>query len=1353
MPQWGTSVPKRSGSSDPLDVLRRIAQIPMEVSFDIDVPVHLFGELEGLESAYRYAERVNELAPRFNRTGVLLGRAVGMMNRDPNNGMLYQLAGILAAQHNDIDQAKQLLATAAELSSDPESWRLLAIASARDLDTESVLYCLLRFFRTIAPAVDLDLWSALVDLVDAQDRRVVLAELLSAPGLSAVARQQVNEVLGGQQPTLPVPVLPRPPGVRPRPVRGQPVLPSSLTRSLSPARRSAAPQPVAHTMGSTTKAQPVRVPAGRSKRHDPYVRAKYLEHRTKDLKAAKAAYREAINAGVRTESAVKDLAWLTKRTDGAQAALKVIEEEFPGIISPGGALDNIRIDFYLGARRYSEALELLYQQAQKRNTASKRNHLKHQIAYAKLSAGMPCVQEWTELQLVNADSAAVRRGLALALIQRREGDDLSHAARLIRDDADERAENIRTRIAAFEQGTGSSIDDTAWIQRILGEGRFDFTSPLVTYVMQNFSQQAETLKEQRERERKRPTFADAERLARNADSNRGRQRENSADGYISAAVIAREYGRDEEDLLRFLCAGLTALADLVLDRQAPEAARDLYREALTAADRLLEPDEMSDVDLALARYFRSLDGRHAALTSRRRERDDQLTMVEYIEQVLVSLHGQHGDAVFHLVGQLVLHTDLAGGRVIEAIHGNEILLATATEYLAGYIESKEARTFDALRAAWHRSATDRSQRYRSNLRALTHLQSLTLSDTSLAAALERLSAIEGLDVESDQDGARRLRVVLAELRQYIHERAFESREARLRETNETVRLLLADIGRAPTNFAVEGLEPVARRIESLVADATEQLMASEPQPELSLALERSSSDQLGLVTVQIKVANRRDAAPLETPELHIGDDRELFQPDESVLQIDTAVRGGTSRIVVAKLKVTEAGIRAGAFSLPVVLRYRTRGSSEPVSHDARLSIQLALDSEFSEILPNPFMEGATGRPVEVREMFYGRDDLITSIHQNLRHASSPGTGVAIFGQKRAGKSSIRYFLTKELESDSAFAVVDMENIGSLQPRREDPEGNRLLARLLWDILERADGAFAQANPDHGPRILRPDVDRAEFMASDQPVADFITVLQHYQREAPPGGPTLVILIDEFQYFDDWINRGLLSPSFMQALKALIERRMFHLIIVGQDALDRLISQHANVFGVFARKRVTYLAEQYAHLLIDEPIRIGSRTGDSRYREQAIDRILELTGGSAFYIQKFCYELVEHMNFQRAPLVTVADVEIVREKLIESLPSGDFENLETAGYTDPDVPTAEDYRAVLLAVASASPDGRSTLDEITKVYRGKSDLPELLDDLVLRDVVRRESGTYRIVVRLYQDWLLKRYAVNSASRLG
>jgi hypothetical protein len=214
----------------------------------------------------------------------------------------------------------------------------------------------------------------------------------------------------------------------------------------------------------------------------------------------------------------------------------------------------------------------------------------------------------------------------------------------------------------------------------------------------------------------------------------------------------------------------------------------------------------------------------------------------------------------------------------------------------------------------------------------------------------------------------------------------------------------------------------------------------------------------------------------------------------------------------------------------------------------------------------------------------------------------------------------------------------------------------------------------------------------------------------------------------------WIRKGLVTPLFMHAFKALVERRLFHLVIVGQSEIDRVIRDDPNVFGVFSIEPVTYLEPAHARQLIEVPIQSGST---SRFRLRAVDLIVELTGGNPFYIQRFCSELVEYMNDQRAPEVTEADVDRVREQFLDRLEERDFDNLESHGRDSID---RADYQAVLLAVARASEEGPATLE---RIFDGGDDPQHaVLKELVLHDVVRREAGTYRIVVGIYRDWLLR-----------
>ncbi|WP_405099843.1 hypothetical protein [Micromonospora sp. NBC_01412] len=1346
--------------------LRAVASMPVDVSFDIDVPRDQYSGLHAEYQRYRNAANINELAPKFGRLGQIATGLRRILTADPVNGDLYHLIGVIELLNAAPATAQQYFATAADLTADPDSWRLLAVAAAKNADSDAVVYALLRYFRNITPMIDSAAWHALLGVLDAAGSRAPLGDLLLAPNLPPITRRAVEEARPGD--VTPEPCA-RPEGAQPRPIRfraagfppaarpGVPGRPGTPGRLLPTPRRAVEKPP---DPAPRAPAAPARAAS------DHFARADHLNKKKRDFDGAKAAYRDEIRSGgPKRESAVKDLAWLIKRLDGAEAALRILEVEFPGVVPPGDSLDNILIDFYIAAGRYRDALEALHRQLASRDpSSSKGRHLLHQIAFVKFSAGQDSIPEWKTLLDATPANPAVRRGLAMAYVQQQTSASLDEAENLIRDDSTDRADDIRRQVAAIRQGNELSLSTPKFIDRL-------FTSALVAYVMDRYSEQAAGIKDQRKREKKQPIFRDATRLADNAGHSRGYQRENSADGYISAAAILREYGAngrddDEDKLHGWLCSGLTALADLVLDRQASEAARDLYCEALAASERLRNPARGGDARLAIVRFFLSLDGRPAL--SWRDSTPDGAPIDEVVAPILREKLDQYGNAIFPLVAQLVAQTDVAAERVTAVIHDDPELRAAAARYLAdrGYLdgdllddwpdEHPSGRpTFEVMREAWQRYGAAWGREQRRKVAALAPLHELTIAEDVIKTALVRLSEVRP-EVDSDSESLSRIEDALRELLQFIYAESFEERDASLRRVTDTMKGVRSEVAKAPTSFAVEGVDPVAVRIASLVEQAQEHLLAERrPKPDLALALAESNRDQHGLVTVQIEIRNKEGMAPLESGELRIRSEPDLFIPQDEVLRLTSAVSGGQHRVLVVKLRVSDSGVRAGAFSLPVTLLYRSRSDDEYDQVEASLAVQLADPSKFEEI-HNPFFQGSTGAPVQDPEMFFGREELLDNIERRLRLAPVPGTGVAIFGQKRAGKSSIRFRLIDRLSERRAsnnLIVVDLGNIGSFNPE-SGPAGrgpHALLGQLLWEILNRTGRKLLEDPAGAGRPRLAADVTREQFAASPQPVVDFISIIEDYfaTLDRPPH---VVVLIDEFQYFDEWIRNRLLPQSFMQALKAIIERRVFHLVVVGQDALERVIREHANVFVVFARERVTYLDDINARKLIELPILIGGRDGHSRYRQHAVDRIVELTGGSAFYIQKFCFSLVEQMNLNRAPLVTEADVELVREQLLDSLGEEDFDNLETAGYTEPDAPTAEHFRPVLLAVAVASRQGLATIERVQAVYRGTANLTELLNDLVIRDVVRKEGGAYRIVVRLYQDWLLMHH-VGASIELG
>ncbi|XP_062109090.1 protein SULFUR DEFICIENCY-INDUCED 2-like [Humulus lupulus] len=94
----------------------------------------------------------------------------------------------------------------------------------------------------------------------------------------------------------------------------------------------------------------------------PYVRAKHVQLVDKDPNAAIVLFWEAINAGDRVDSALKDMAIVMKQQDRAEEAIEAIKS-FRNQCSRQAqeSLDNVLIDLYKKCGRVEEQIELLKQ--------------------------------------------------------------------------------------------------------------------------------------------------------------------------------------------------------------------------------------------------------------------------------------------------------------------------------------------------------------------------------------------------------------------------------------------------------------------------------------------------------------------------------------------------------------------------------------------------------------------------------------------------------------------------------------------------------------------------------------------------------------------------------------------------------------------------------------------------------------------------------------------------------------------------------------------------------------------------------------------------------------------------------
>ncbi|WP_370948839.1 NB-ARC domain-containing protein [Amycolatopsis sp. cg5] len=674
-----------------------------------------------------------------------------------------------------------------------------------------------------------------------------------------------------------------------------------------------------------------------------------------------------------------------------------------------------------------------------------------------------------------------------------------------------------------------------------------------------------------------------------------------------------------------------------------------------------------------------------------------------------------GSAGFdHLVP--LLATSEAAARVItETVRNDRLLASAAARYLG------RGRATDADRSQQWTAVIERWRRERRRLYyQLRTLELLDLQPDSLQEADELLSERQAkvsaaADLADLSEAIRALRAVQGEWR-------FDAKEAALRKVVRLAEAARAEVRAAPTELGVAVVHPAAERVEELARELRAQLVASHPpKPQISPALPKVRLSG-GRASVQIRVGNAEGgAAPLEAASLIVTTDSEDYRIVTERVEVRSPLRGGESEIVEIVLEPVDGLGTAGTIVFDVALNY------QPVEDVAavvvRSQLSLTIDRDFARIRPNPYASGGMGRPVDDPRMFYGRGELVTRIRERLRTAGSPGVGIAIFGHKRTGKSSVRLHLRRRLRDDDGLPVVDVGNLAELTPQERAGTDRNLLGALLWRILEIADHEV-----HGGTSLIAPGFDRQALIASPDPVQDFGRIIEQHRRERP-ACPPWVVLIDEFQYLQEWIRQGLVPPSLLQAFKAIVERRLFHVVLVGQSEMEQLIRTDPNTFGVFGLERVTYLADKDAQALIEEPVLAAD--GHSRYQGRAVAEILRLTGGNPYYVQRVCSRMVDYMNAQHASCVSEADVGRVIDALLGDLTAGDFDSLQA--------PNATPLAHRLIRSISAAGVASVTLSAIEQAFG--AEVPQgLLDDLTTRGVLRQEPGGYRIVVGLYAEWL-------------
>ena len=1082
---------------------------------------------------------------------------------------------------------------------------------------------------------------------------------------------------------------------------------------------------------------------------NPYARARREHLFEKDLDKAVEFFEKAIREDDHFESAVKELAILHTQRGNPQESVRILLQ-YRRRVSDQRAVDSMLVNFHFKAGQYDEAIKLLEAKLGRASSNIQKTRVQMQIAscYLHKEDYSLANSQYKKIIGLRPNMLSAHRNIALCAFKLGDYEEAEKIlSRILDTSPDFQAEELLEAIRQERAGQQSNIEEitiettlpnlsneiSKFTEFFLGRCAFQGVPPT----------RVKEVQEGRDKFNRRDVES-LEGFARQSGTKRPRER---AESYLSAAkILLTMEDSDPDDMYRYLGRSFALTADAaVAERKRLDAARDLYAESLSIYDgyRSGSSDDQ-EASNALVRFLFSTLGESRIPTT-----PDIPSVDETLETVLTT----HTDTnrAFDAIAYLVFRSPrFAASRILGRLNNKSQFKALAVKYLEsqGVEVSRPLKRLNDFASLWNEIIRRTAEEFRQVSFEFRLMMNTKINTASLEDSSQRVrDIIPKLFLESDQERLRQLEKIFISAHELCRQSAFEERERLCNLIKDQCQALANEIETAPTKISIEELLPLVSSLQGKISAYLEKLYEeSTPELTLRLAVESYSPSNDGDLEVQVTVSNRMGRSPAEALELVVvAEEDSDFTLTQQEIKLDSSLRGGDQRILLVPLRVGRKALNSQVFSLPIYAQFRSRLGESDSTQFISFPIRLYSEADFEEI-GNPYAAYASGGIVGDPSMFFGRGELITNVANSIRYSHSQSKCVVIYGQKRAGKSSILYHLKTQLEKDVNLLILDIGNIGAIY---DENSPHPLLYQILWAILQKLQYAIEDRVEDGMQPIDLAFPSDLEFFRHPTPLGMFREIFQKFQRSSSRiiGWKEIsaVLLVDEFSYLYGWIVARKLPDSFMKNWKALLQENFFNAVLVGQDVMPKFQQRYPNEFGATQDERVTYLQREDAIRLIDEPMRLGGPQGDSRYREKALERILDLTASSPFYIQILCNRIVTYMNRERSKFVTEADVEQVKEDLIRgvnALGLDEFDNLINPGDTSADAITDEDALAVLRAIARNSNNPSNSCSQDSILCETASSVRQILDDLVRRDVLERQrTNYYSIRVGLFKEWLL------------
>ena len=543
--------------------------------------------------------------------------------------------------------------------------------------------------------------------------------------------------------------------------------------------------------------------------------------------------------------------------------------------------------------------------------------------------------------------------------------------------------------------------------------------------------------------------------------------------------------------------------------------------------------------------------------------------------------------------------------------------------------------------------------------------------------------------------------------------------------------IIPNLTEHPTEIGYETILPALRLLKKNVRDKFEELeQRANPTIQVEI-LESVGLEETKSVELKAEIRNSGDSArSVHINRLNVfGDDL----AEGNSINIDVTLPAGEEKLINVELPLRDNAAEGKIAEVEFEIEYDDIYIATEQRIPTSINICKTINFEIKPFvaIENKFRQCSGGEELEAGDdMFFGRDKLMSDIPEAIFKGTK--NQIAIYGQKRSGKSSLLNQIKGKLESDESHSVICGKFSLLGLPADE-------LNPVRW-ILKSIAESLLPGIRKHGVKgFIKATISKffTEEPDAFTALGDFI---EHINTIDELKDSHFVIFIDEFTYLYQLIKDKKVNEDFMRRWIALIEKPGINLqaIVAAQDTLPHFMNESyaSNCFNKFSKEPLSYLNKEEALQLIKNPIK------DVIFHNHSDELIYDYTSGSAFFTQIFCTRLVDYLNSEKSNVVGKEEIEIVAERLCTGthrLEKSTFECL-TKEADGSDFNEADNIR-VLKAIAEHTRAGGYVNMEDLHVDFAPEKLKSVLGNLYDRRVISRQDKGYSINVKLFVKWIL------------